>query len=162
MAVQALGKTFGQDGHKKTVAETWRAHVTNSNALLNLTEGKDAEEPREPYYRGHPDNQWPVMVYHPAKGELTIGKNLKGVTKQDERVAIIKQNQQDLKDALAGGYRKEPYPVVKALVMDPATEKAAALAREQELRGQNTMLADLVTKLSTRLDAMEAGRPPAK
>lgn len=157
MSVQAFGEQFDGNGFDKS----WEAHVTshvqNSNALLNLAEGKKMSTLRPFYDPSHPDNQWPLMLHHPAKGELAVGTNLKGVSEPLTRQRIQRENEAAVKGALAGGYRREPYLKPQVAVMDPAAEKQALLRRNQELEGQLATTNDMLQKLSARLDAMEQG-----
>ncbi len=146
MAVQVQDQQFGINGHEKSIAIFRRAHVENSNALLNHAEGLPVDAERPPYDPNHSDNKWPVMVHHAEKGELTVGKSLVGVPDPMVRNKIIAANEKALKDALASGYRAEPYPKPQIAVLDPAAEKAELKRKNDELQGQITALTDRVNK----------------
>lgn len=157
MAVTSFGELFQGNGTDESLQATFRAHRENTDALLNLSEGKKTTAFREPYDPTHPDNQWPRMVHHPVKGELTLGKNLKGVTDARVRSQIEKSNKEELAKALASGYRLEPYVKPPVPLADPATEKLALLKRNEELAGQLNEQNDRQIKLLARFEALEAG-----
>lgn len=148
MAVQVHDQGFGINGHQKSLAIARRAHIENSNALINHAEGKDVDTPRPVYDPDDPDNQWPVMVHHPSNGEKTIGVTLKGVEDTMARSRITAANKKALTEALAAGYRAEPYIKPQVAVLDPATEKAELLRKNNEMQGQLNTLHDLVSKLT--------------
>jgi len=155
MAVQAFEQNFGIDGHEQSVETFRNAHHGNTAALVNLMEGKKTNAPRPVYDPDHQDNQWPVMVHHAAKGELTVGRSLKGVEDARLRAQIVKDNESALATTLKTGYRAEPYIKPQVAVHDPATEKAALIKRNQELEGQVTAQGDALARMDERLKAME-------
>jgi hypothetical protein len=138
---------MGVDGLGESHAAFTRAHHENSAALLNLAEGRKKDAPRPAYDPNHPDNQWPVMLHHPAKGELTVGRSLKGISNPAERKAVTATNEEAVKAALKLGYRSEPYAKPQITVLDPAAEKAALVKQNEEVRGQLAELADKLAKL---------------
>lgn len=155
MGVQVLGERIGENGHEDSYAAFLDSHVANTNALLNLAEDKPKNAARPPYNPSHPDNQWPLMVHHAAKGELTIGQTLKGLIDPGERKRLQGLNEVAKKEALAMGYRLEPYVKPQVAVLDPAIEKAALQKRVQEQDGQVASLTDTLTKALARLDELE-------
>lgn len=155
MGVFAPQENMGMDGLGDAHAAFVEAHESNSKQLLNLAEGRKKNEPRPVYDPSHPDNLWPLMVHHAAKGELTIGKTLKGVTSPSERAQITKANEKAKADALASGYRLEPYIKPQVAVLNPEAEKAALLRRNQELEGQINTLTDEFSKIRTMLEAQK-------
>ena len=158
MAVQSYNPNFGKNGHAMSMKSFLQAHINDMATLLNLAEGKEAEAPRPFYDPNHPDNQWPTMLHHPEKGELTVGTSLVGV--QDtpgapsRRAAITKANEKLVADALANGYRKEPYAKPQIHVADPAAEKAELKRKMDEQQGQITVLMDKLNKLQAPAPAL--------
>lgn len=147
MGVHAPNEQMGADGLGESLAAHVESHESNTKQLLNLAEGKKKTDPRPFYNPDHPDNAWPVMLHHPGKSELTVGRTLKGVTSAAERAQVTKFNEKAKADALASGYRHEPYLKPQIAVLDPATEKAAMQKQNEDLRGQLAVLQDAVTKL---------------
>ena len=160
MSVEVLGVQGETDGYGDSMEAFRSSHTNNSNILLNLLEGKKKNAIRPPYDPSHPDNQWPVMVYHPEKGEKVVGQSLKGLEGK-LRNAAESDNQDALTALLKSGWRNEPYPKPQIAVLDPATEKAASLAREGEMRGQIVALTDLVQKLVASQAAASTSDVPA-
>lgn len=147
MGVDVLGIAGEVDGYGDSMEAFRTAHASTANQLLNLAEGKKKNAPRAAYDPDHPDNQWPIMVYHPEKGELTVGKSVVGLDGNRRREVTV-ANQKALDQALTkDGYRKEPYLKPQIAVHDPAVEKAALQARIQEQDGKIVALSDLVQKL---------------
>ena len=159
MPVQAFGQQFSGNGFEDAIAAHVASHEQNSNALLNLGEGKKTTDPRPPYNPDHPDNAWPLMLHHAAKGELTVGTSLKGVTDPAERKRIHAENTAAVDAAIKQGYRYEPYPKLQIQVLDPVVEKAALMQKNKDLEGQLRAQADVTNKLMARLEALEAGGP---
>lgn len=157
MGVQAYGEQMDGQGHERSMAAFVESHESNSKALINLANGRKQNAPTPPYDPTHPDNKWPMMVHHPAKGEKPIGTNLKGVTDVSQRVAITKANEADLKEHLATGWRKDPYVKPQITVLDAATEKAALVERNRQLEGGLVAANDLIVKMEARLAALEKG-----
>lgn len=160
MGVQEINAEFGKDGHGDAIADFKRGHEENSAGLLNVLEGKKARAPRPPYDPNHPDNKWPIMVHHASKGELTVGTNLKGVTLPSERERITAENEKALAEALAVGYRRQPFVKPQIAIADPATEKALLVKKIAELEGQNALLSERFQQLMDRLDADAKAAPP--
>jgi hypothetical protein len=155
MAVQALGATMDGKGFEKSHAAFVRSHRENTDALLNLAEGKSEEQPRPIYDPSHPDNHWPIMLHHPEKGELTIGTTLKGVADIAERRALLEANGKAKKEALAAGYRTQPYLKPQVVVLDPAVEKAALIAQNQQMQGALVSMQDMVAKLMAEMSSLK-------
>jgi hypothetical protein len=150
MAVQSYNPNFGRNGHAASMRKFMEAHVADTASLLNLAEGKEVDATRPPYDPSHPDNQWPIMLHHPEKGELTVGASLVGVQdtpgQPSKRAAIQKGNEKLVADAIARGYRKEPYAKPQIAVLDPAAEKLELKRKLDEQQGQITMLLDRINK----------------
>ena len=155
MGVQVFGNQAGANGHEKTMSQFRSSNTTNGNGLLNHFEGKDVDAVRPPYDPKSPDNQWPLMVHHPAKGELTVGKTTLGAPNENAKREIVKQNLADLDAAFKAGYRKEYYVKPQIAVLSPEVEKAESLKREMELRGQNVALQDQLNKLQAAFEASQ-------
>lgn len=151
MGVEVIGVAGEVDGYGDSMEAFRTGHATNANILLNLAEGKKKNAPREPYVPDHPDNQWPVMVYHPAKGEKVIGVNLLGLNGTTRKQAEA-DNKTALAQSVKDGYRAQPYIKPQIAVLDPAVEKAAMLAKNQELEGKIVAQADDLAKLRAAFD----------
>jgi hypothetical protein len=163
MAVQAYDKDFGKDGYAENMMQFRQSHEQNTAGLLNVSEGKKVGAPRAPYDPNHPDNQWPVMVHHPVKGELTVGENLLGMpnmTERDKKARQfrIQENEKALSAALGSGYRREPYAKPIIAMMDPVTEKANLAKDLAEKDGLIKAQNDQLAKLSARLELLEAAK----
>lgn len=138
--VQGLpGKTTG-GGTKEAQVKFRKHHVEVGDALLNLAEGVDQDEPRPAYVK----QEFPMMVYHAEKGELIVSG-------QEDHV----DGRLGLKSALKAGYRRQPYPKVAVAVLDPATEKLELLAKLKTKDGEIATLTDLVLKMNARLEKLE-------
>jgi hypothetical protein len=157
MAVETIGITGETDGFGDSKEAFLNAHHSNSNALLNLADGKKKNAPRPVHDPEHPDNQWPKMVYHPEKGNLTVGTNLKGLSGVLRKEAE-KNNETALANAVKSGYRSDPYLKPQIAVLDPATEKAALQAKNQELEGKLVAQADQLARLQAAVDTLVGGR----
>lgn len=114
-----------------------------SDAVLNLMEGRDENDPREIEERHY----WPTMVYRADNKYKAVGN----------RNWSKEQNEAALKEAFADGYRKEPYVVPQVAVADPQIEKRAIMDQNAELRTTITKMADAQQKLLDRLTALEKG-----
>ncbi len=130
----------GMGGLKESQAKFRKHHADVGDALLNIsgvdtvTGGiVDKDEPR-PHYRPQP---FPKMIYHAEKGELVV------------------HDQQELEQYIGEGWRKEPYPRPKVVVMDPAVEKKAQMDESARLRGVIAQQNDLLEKMAARLEALE-------
>lgn len=158
MAVHAYDENFGVDGHGDSMEGFRKAHVSNTDQILNLAEGKKKTAQRPTYDPDHPDNQWPVMVHSP-KGELTVGKSLVGVQDPAARKRIEAENKEAFAAALKAGYRTEPYLKPQVVVPDAAVEKAALLKHNADLSGTIVQQNDQLARLTSRLEALEQGAP---
>lgn len=137
MAVEVLGVPGESNGYGDSMDAFRDAHRNNSRIILNLAQGRKKNAPAQDYDPDHPANQWPLMVYHPAKGEKTVSSAA------------------ELKQAKADGYRNEPYLKPQIALLDPAAEKAALVAKNQELEGKLVATQDLLAKFGERLAAIE-------
>lgn len=131
MGVEVLGVPNEGNGHGDSMDAFRDSHLANSKILVNLANGRKKNAVTPPYDPEHPDNKWPLMIYHPAKGELVV------------------KNQEGLDEALQNGYRTAPYLKPQVAVLDPAAEKKAMLEKNQELEG-------LIIAQNDRLERMEA------
>ena len=152
MAVQVIDQNFGVDGHAQSMKDFRRAHNENSVGILNANEKLPVDLPRPVYDPKHPDNQWPVMMHHPEKGELAVGKNLKGILDDDQRKKVTAGNEKAKVDAMKSGYRAEPYPAPQVALMDPASEKKHQQDEMNKMRGQLTAMQDLLAKALAQND----------
>ncbi len=144
--VQGLpGKATG-GGTKEAQVKFRKHHIEVGDALLNLAEGIDQDEPRPQYVK----QEFPMMVYHPEKGELIV-----------EGMEDLPGGQLGLKSALKAGYRRQPFQKVAVAVLDPATEKLELLAKLRQKDGEIATLTDLVLKINTRLEKLEKGEDDA-
>lgn len=151
MGVHSPNEQIGSDGLGESLAAHIESHESNTKQLLNLAEGRKKTDPRPVYDPSHPDNHWPQMVHHPAKGELTVGKSLKGVT-APFRANTAKANEAEKEAAFRAGYRSEPYIKPQIAVLDAASEKAAMAKEIEQLKGANNVLSDQFAQLMARLD----------
>ncbi len=154
MAVEILGNGGEVNGYGDSMEAFRNADRMNANALLNHMESKPKNAFRPEYDPRHPDNQWPVMLYHAEHGEKVVGVNLKGL-EGFMREDAEKRNKEALKAAKEDGYRHEQYMKPRVVVLDPAIEKAALLARAQRAEGQVVALNDAFAKMEERLNALE-------
>lgn len=151
MAVEVIGVGGEVNGHGDSIEAFRTANEQNARALLNVAEGKHKNTPRPAYDSRHADNQWPKMRYHAEKGEVVIGKNLKGIEDRGMRARIEKENQESLAAAEKQGWRAEPYTKPQIAVLDPATEKMELKRKLDEQQGQITALNDLLQKALAKL-----------
>lgn len=162
MAVQSFGEQFTGNGHDESHAAFKASHEANTHALINLAAGRKSTAPHPPYDPNHPHNQWPVMIYHPAKAPLSVGFSLAGIKDPEVLAKAQKANENELNFALTTGYRMEPYAKPQIAVHDPALEKQMALKREEEMRGQIAILNEKLAKLLTPPENPETGRRSKK
>ena len=172
MGVEVIGVVGETNGYGDSMDAFREAHNGNSRILVNLMNGRKKNDFTPPYDPRHPDNQWPKMMYHPAKGELIVGKaliyfepgpfgsriqfSLGGETRKQTE----EDNLEAVKEAQINGYRAEPYLKPQIAVLDPAVEKAALLAKNQELEGKVTAANDLIQRMEARLSALEHSEAP--
>src|ERR1700721_194422 len=162
MGVEVIGVGQGEiDGYGDNMEAFRTEHHKTSQIVENLRLGRKKNAFPAPYDPNHPDNQWPVMVYHPAKGELVVGKSLVGISdgpgeRNGPRARGEALNKQELDAALKAGYRREPFVKPQVVVLDAATEKAALVAKNNELQGQVVAQSDLIAKMNARLEALES------
>jgi hypothetical protein len=155
MSVEVLGVPGENNGYGDSMDAFRNAHADNSRIILNLAFGRRKNDPAPKFDPDSPDNAWPIMVYHPEKGHRIVGVNLLGLVG-----GARKQAEADNKAALAqvqkDGYRLEPYLKPQIAVLDPAVEKAAALAKNAELEGKIVAQADELAKLRQMLEKLLA------
>lgn len=155
MGVEQLGVPNEGRGYEDSIEAFKMSHEQNSRQILNIAEGRKKTDPRPAYDPNHVDNQWPLQV-HRADGTLDVGVTLKGVVVPSERARILKENQEALKQALADGYRREPFIKPQVAVLHPDAEKAALKATNENLQAQINALADQNARI---LEAVRRGAP---
>lgn len=153
MAVEVLGVPGESNGYGDSMDAFRNAHRDNSRIILNLAAGRGKNDHAPAHDPTHPDNQWPVMVYHPEKGEKTIGVNLLGL-KGAARKEAEQANEAALTLAVKLGFRSDPYLKPQIAVLDPAVEKAAIIAKNHELEGKIVAQADDISKLRILVEKM--------
>lgn len=121
-------------GQKESQGKFRKHHQEVGDALNNIAEGIDKDEPRP----GYTFKRFPMMIYH-----------------SDQREQVV-DDEVELKQYLAAGFRKEPYPKPKVYVSSPELEKQALLDNNRNLQGQITTRDDLIARMAARLDALEA------
>lgn len=132
VSVMGVQKDTG-DPLKASLAAFRKHHSGVSDALLNITEGLDPDDPRAAVQF----QPWPTMLYH-ADGRFEPAADKSELGELQKR-----------------GFRREPYPKPQVQVLDPATEKKALLQQNQQLQGQITSQSDIIEKLAARLEALE-------
>lgn len=153
MSVEVLGVAGDVDGYGDSMAAFRDSHEQNTRVLLNLAAGRKKNAPLPAFNPQHPDNAWPVMVYHPERGEKTIGVNLLGLV-GGPRQQAERDNKAALAQAQKDGYRAEPYVKPQIVVLDPALEKAAMKATNDALQGQIIAQADELAKLRSAVEKL--------
>lgn len=154
MSVQVLGLPGEIDGYADSMDEFRRAHDTNTTGILRVMLKLGKRDPLPVYNRA--DHDWPMMIYHPVKGELTIGRNLSGLQGK-QRESIERENQELLKENLKIGYRREPYAKPQIAVLDPATEKMQLKRENDELRGHVVQMSDTLTRMQEAIERLQKG-----
>ncbi len=154
MAVEILGNGGEVNGYGDSMEAFRNADRMNANALLNHMERKPKNAFRPEYDPRHPDNQWPVMLYHAEHGEKVVGVNLKGL-EGFMREDAEKRNKEALKKMLSDEWQYEQFMKPRVAVLDPAIEKAALIARAQHAEGQVVALNHAFIKLEERLNSLE-------
>lgn len=131
-------------GLAESLAKFRKHHAEVGDALLNLSgigtpTGKPVseDEPRQPYRREDPVNDWPKMTYH-SNGEQ-----------------VVAYDRDELKDLKARGYRLEPYPVLRVGVEDPRAEKAILVKQLEQSRSEVNALNDQLTNQQRQMDEMQ-------
>jgi len=153
MGVEVIGQVGEIDGYGDSMDAFRKGHEQNTAILLNLAEGKKKNDYRPPFNPSLADNAWPVMLYHPEKGERVFGVSLVGLTGTARREAE-KENVETLEGAKSLGYRAEPYRKPQIVVLDPAVEKAALLKENQEMKGTIVSLSDQLNKLQQAVEKL--------
>ena len=133
--VTVLGVQKEMGGLKESMAAWRRNNVEVSNALLNITEGKDKDEVRQSYVF----QPYPTALYRPDKMEFA--------NSSQEKANLIQR-----------GFRPEPYPKPQIEVLDPAVEKKALQDKNNELQGQIIRQQDALSKMMERLEALEKAK----
>jgi len=146
MSVTVIGMDYdNSDGLQVSLAAHAKAHRENGDMILNLADAAKARaagvpgpkkaDPRPKY--NPEDHPFPKAVYH-ADGRV-------------REVANVAQMEAAFKD----GFRKLPYPVVRAAVGDPGAEKAALIAKIADGEGKLATQNELLLQLGERLKALE-------
>lgn len=130
-----IGNDMG--GLKESQGKFRKHHQEVGDALNNLADGVDKEEPRPPYAF----KKFPMMIYHADGREHTIE------ARSDSEV--------ELKQYLAAGFRQQPYPKPKVFVSTPELEKKSLMDTNTQLQGQITQANDIMAKQREMLDDMK-------
>jgi len=157
MAVEVIGVPGESNGYGDSMDAFRNAHRDNSRIILNLAQGRKKNDPAPAFDPAHPDNAWPLMIYHPEFGEKVIGQHLNHLDKS-VRMHLEGQNKAELAAALKAGWRKEPYVKPQIAVLDPAVEKAAMKAKNDELEGKIVAQADELSKLRQAVEKLLAAK----
>lgn len=142
------------NGYEDTLAAFVASHESNTHSLLNVTEGKKKTAPRPPYNPNAPENRWPLMVHHETNGEKAIGKSIVGLSASDSMM-VTKQNESDLKMALASRWRLEPYEKPQVVILPPEVEKQRLIDQNKALEGQIAMVFDIARKQQVQLESLQ-------
>ena len=153
MSVEVIGIPGESNGYGDSMDAFRGAHENTSRIILNLAAGRKKNAPAPIYDPSHPDNQWPVMVYHSANGEKVIGTSLAGLVGA-ARTQAERENKAALAQAIRDGYRQEPYQKPQIAVLDPAAEKQALADRNKELEGKIVAQQDLLAKLQASVEKL--------
>ncbi len=162
------GPNNGSTGHEDSMEIFVNDHIATDRKMQNFMKGVRLNTPIPPYDPKHPDNQWPVMIFHPVRQPEIIGVSLVGLkddkaTGEKKRSEAIEDNEAALKSALArpGGWRREPYLKPDVRVLSPEEEKSQLLSKLDEKDAKLNALADAVQKLTADAAARDAA-PPSK
>ncbi len=137
MPIQVFGGMQKAGGFKASMKEHREHWRKQGDELLQVAEGLDHNEPRAPYVH----QGFPKMLYQPIRGE------------KGEKVVM---DAQQMAVALEDGWREEPYEFPAIVVLDPQTEKKHLMEKLQAAESQNIQLAELMSKMSERLEKLEA------
>lgn len=157
MGVEVIGIPGETNGYGDSMDAFRASHENNSRILVNLAAGRKKNDPAPPYDPDHSDNVWPRMLYHPEHGDKTVGTSLKGLPPA-VRQQVEKENKSAAKGMLDAGWRVEPYIKPQIAVLDPASEKAAMVAKNRELEGQIVAQGDRLAKLQESIDQLLKGK----
>ena len=133
VGVSVMGMVKDMPGQKKALNEFVSHNKRVGDALMNLEDGMDEDDPR-PAIGYVP---YPKMLFHATHGEIIVA------------------NKEEQKAREGEGYRTTPYEKPRVVVLDPAVEKKALVDENRELKGQITMLTDLMSKMEQRLDSID-------
>ena len=134
MGVQVMGVSGREmPGLKAATKAFIKANQENGDALMNIIDGAAGvkgpdgqplteNDPRPPYQH----LSFPKMLYHAKLGERVV------------------EDETELADSVAEGFRDTPFPVVKVAVADPGIEKANLQRELREKDGQITTLASQI------------------
>lgn len=173
MPIQVTGATGvdGQNGHDESLETFVIDHLNTSRQLQNFAAGRKLTLPLPPYDPSHPDNHWPVMIYHAVNAPETIGVTLLGlkddpVTKENKRTKTAMANEAALKHALGRpGWRLEPFVKPNVRILSPEEEKANLIASIADRDAKINALADSVQRLvaeNAQRDKASAPEAPQK
>lgn len=125
---------------KQSQSEFRKHHKEVGDALINLGEGKDTEDPRPEYTF----QAYPQMIYHADGDEKIVNSDL------------------EKKEYLAKGFREKPYLKPQVAVLDPAIEKKALMDQNKQLQQLLTIQGEQMATMMERMEAMEAHRTAFK
>ena len=137
--VTVMGGVHTEGGLKEAQAVQRRHNAEVADALLNISGVGTAngqpvhkDDIRKPYV--HQD--FPMMLY-----------------KETEEKVVL--HEAEKKQALAEGWRVEPFPKVQIAVLDPAMEKKNLLDTNNQLQAQLVRQQELMEKMAARLESLE-------
>lgn len=141
-------------------------HVNTDRQMANLEAGRKKDFVPPPYNPAHPDNKWPVMIYHPSKAPEIIGVTLKGLadTRDEKKRSNQERDNEEMLELALGRdmigtkhvWKMTPYAKPDIRVASPEEEKAAFTAQLSERDNMIRMLADTVKELKEKFDAISA------
>lgn len=147
-----------KEGHIESMDAFVTDHLATARGMQNISEGRKMNAPLPPYDPKHPDNQWPVMIYHPTEQPMIIGrpvykqydKDGKEIFLDDkEKKRILAQNDADLKAALAvKDWQTKPYLKPNVRLLTPDEERASLLKQIADQNTRLAALADTVQRMS--------------
>lgn len=126
MPVQQLGIPDDGKGFEKSYEAFLNDHISSSNALLNISEGKPQTIARPPH--NHAAHQWPKLVYSSTS-------------------TLVVNNEAEFRRAEHQGYRLEPFIKPQVAILSPEVEKAALQAKIAERDGALANLSDQMLKM---------------
>ena len=141
--VNVMGGITNEGGLKAAQAIQRRHNAEVADALLNISGVGTAngqpvhKDDARPAYQ---HQQFPKMLYRPLPGE------------EGEKIVL---HQKEMDESLQSGWQEEPYPRVQIAVLDPATEKAAMKAHNDQLAAQLIQQNEAIQKMMARLEAID-------
>lgn len=131
VTVTGIQKEMG--GLKESQIQFRKHQAEVGDALLNVAEGRDKDDPRPAYKH----QEFPKMIYHPEKGTVIV----KDEIELDEYLR-------------ADGWRLEPYLKPQVALEDPKTEKLLLQKQLREKDGEIATLNDNQRAMQRQLDEL--------